>query len=315
MKILVFGLGAIGTVFAVCLKASGNEVYGFVKPEHLSYLINKPLKIRGLFGDKQATLDGFFSDPDEVRSLDLDLIILCVKAFDTEKALNQIKQFIQPKTFLLIAQNGYGNYELASQILGKEKVILSRIIFGAKLIQPGFAEVTVIGDDVVIGQPEKAISKETLNQLAETFNKAGIPTKVSDKVYTILWNKIIYNCALNPLGALFKCNYGELASNRGTKLIMDEIIDEIFEVAKAYQIDLNWEHPEDYKNHFYQVLIPKTASHYPSMYYDLISGKKTEIDALNGAIVKLADQKGIKVPVNRLITLLIKTIEKSYQKS
>lgn len=309
MKVLVFGLGAIGTVFATCLKASGHEVCGFVKTKHLSYL-NKPLRIKGLFGDKQAVLDYIFSNPEEVKSLDLDLIILSVKAFDTEKALNQIKQFIQPKTLIMIAQNGYGNYEIASQILGKEKVILSRIIFGAKLIEFGFAEVTVIGDDVVIGQPEKAIPREILDSIAEVFNQAGIPTRVSDEVYTILWNKIIYNCALNPLGALLKYTYGDLASNKDTKLIMDQIIDEIFEVAKAHQVNLNWKDPEEYKKHFYQILIPKTASHYPSMYYDLVSGKRTEIEALNGAIVKLADQKGIKAPVNRLITILMKSLEK-----
>lgn len=310
MKILIFGLGALGTVFAVSLKNAGHTVYAFVKEKYLDQLKNKPLQITGLFGDKQAYIDRYFTNPEDLNLVELDLIVLTVKAFDTEKALSQIKNFIKPNTLLLIAQNGYGNYEKAIQIFPKNQVILSRIIFGAKVISPGMAEVTVFGDDVVIGQPEKAIPKETLEKIAQIFTQAGIPTRVSEDVYAILWEKIIYNSALNPLGALLERTYGELAENYETRFIMDQIIDEIFTVLKTYNIQLRWKSSEEYKEHFYQRLIPPTAGHYPSMYYDLKNGKKTEIDALNGAIVNLAEQKGLETPVNKFITLLVKLREK-----
>uniref|UniRef100_A0A7V5XF87 2-dehydropantoate 2-reductase n=1 Tax=Thermodesulfobacterium geofontis TaxID=1295609 RepID=A0A7V5XF87_9BACT len=312
MKALVFGLGALGTVFAVSLKSAGHQVYAFVKENHLPLLKGKTLKMTGLFGNKKSEIDGYFTNPEELKSFDLDLIILTVKAFDTEKAISQIKEFIQTKTFLLIAQNGYGNYEKATQVLPKNQIILSRVIFGARLLEPGLTEVTVFGDDVVIGQPENAISKKTLENIAEIFNQAGIPTKVSDEVYTILWEKIIYNSALNPLGALLERTYGELAENYETKFLMDKIIDEIFETLKVYEIKLRWETSEAYKIHFYQTLIPPTAGHYPSMYYDLKNGKPTEIDALNGAIVNLAEQKGLKAPINKFITFMIKQMEKVF---
>lgn len=314
-KILVFGLGALGTVFAVSLKTSGYEVYGFVKDKQIPLIKNKPLKIKGLLGEKEAFLDNLFIRPEEVKDVELDLIILTVKAFDTEKAILQIKDFIKPNTLLLLAQNGYGNYETATNLLEKGRVILSRIIFGAKLIEPGFSEVTVFGDDVVIGQPENAISEEILNLIADVFNKAGIPTRVSNKVYSILWDKIIYNCALNPLGAILECSYGDLASQEETRFLMDKIIEEIFMVAEHYNIKLNFKNAEEYKTHFYKKLIPPTAGHYPSMYYDLKAGKRTEIDALNGAIVKLAKEKNLNVPINEFITLLIKTKEKIHSKN
>jgi len=300
MKVLIFGLGALGTVFAVALKSAGHQVNAFVKEKHLSLLKGKTLKMTGLFGNKKAEIDGYFTNPEEL------------KAFDTEKAISQIKEFIQPKTFLLIAQNGYGNYEKAIQVIPKNQVILSRIIFGARIIEPGLTEVTVFGDDVVIGQPENAIPKKTLENIAGILNQAGIPTKVSDEVYAILWEKIIYNSALNPLGALLERTYGELAENYETRFLMDRIIDEIFETLKAYEFKLRWENSEAYKKHFYQNLIPPTAEHYPSMYYDLKNGKPTEIDALNGAIVNLAEQKGLKTPVNKFITLMIKQMEKVF---
>ncbi|PMP97326.1 MAG: 2-dehydropantoate 2-reductase [Thermodesulfobacterium geofontis] len=313
-KILIFGLGALGTVFAVSLKFSGNRVYGFIKDEYLPLLRSKPLKIKGLLGEKEAFLDDLFTKPEELKNVELDLIILTVKAFDTEKAILQIKDFIKPNTFLLLAQNGYGNYEIATQILKRDRIILSRIIFGARLIEPGFSEVTVFGDDVVIGQPENTIPESILNEIANTFNRAGIPTRVSNKVYSILWDKIIYNCALNPLGAILECSYGDLASQEETKSLMDKIIEEIFLVAEHHKIKLNWKDAEEYKNYFYKNLIPPTAKHYPSMYYDIKANKKTEIDALNGAIVKLAKEKNLNVPVNEFITLLIKAKENIHSK-
>lgn len=314
MKILVFGLGALGTVFAVSLKTAGNEVYGFIKNTHFPFLKDKPLKIIGLFGEKEAFIDGFFTNPEDIKDLNLDLIILTVKSFDTEKAVSQIKVFIKPDTLLLLAQNGYGNYEIATKILGKNRVILSRIIFGAKLIEPGFSEVTVFGDNVIIGQPDNAISEETLKTIAHILNQSGIPTKISNEVYSILWEKIIYNCALNPLGAILECSYGDLASQEETKFLMDKIIEEIFIVIDHHKIKFNWKNAEEYKEYFYKKLIPPTANHYPSMYYDLKLGKKTEIEALNGAIVKLAEEKGLDVPFNKFITFLIKTKEFLFSK-
>jgi 2-dehydropantoate 2-reductase len=310
MKFLIFGLGALGTVFATCLKSSGHTVYAFVKEKHLTNLKDRKLKVTGLFGEKEAEIDGYFINPEDLKNKAIDLIILSVKAFDTHKAVSQIQRFIKPDTLVLLAQNGYGNYEIAKELLGKEKVILGRVIFGARVIEPGYAEVTVIADDVVIGQPDKAISLTKLEEIAQIFREAGIPTRVSEEVYAILWDKILYNSALNPLGALLECTYGDLARIEETRVLMNKIIEEIFEVTKANGIQLNWKNAEEYKKHFYEKLIPPTAKHFPSMYYDLRSGKRTEIDALNGAIVKLAKKVGLKAEVNEVITNLVKAKEK-----
>lgn len=309
MNILVFGLGALGTVFAVCLKSDGHTVYGITKEKYIEKLNNKILKIKGLFGQKEIQLDGIFTSAQEAKDLKIDLIIVSVKAYDTETAISQIKLFLNP-SIVLLAQNGYGNYEIATSLIGKERVVLSRIIFGVKLIDIGFAEVTVFGDDIIIGQPDRAISEEKLREIAEIFSNAGIPTRVSPNVYAILWDKIIYNSALNPLGAILECSYGELAENEETRSIMNKIIEEIFHVSKIREIKLNWQTPEDYKRYFYEKLVPPTRDHFPSMYYDIKHGKKTEIDALNGAVVRLAKEAGFSASVNETITNLIKAKEK-----
>ncbi|WP_141266098.1 ketopantoate reductase family protein [Thermodesulfovibrio sp. Kuro-1] len=309
MKILIFGLGALGTVFATSLKASGETVFGITKDKYIGKIRNKTLEIKGLFGEKRAQLDNIFTSSEQIQDRDLDLIIVSVKAYDTEIVINQIKPLLGQNTLVLLAQNGYGNYEIASSVIGKERVILSRIIFGAKIVEPAIAEVTVFADDIVIGQPDNMIPEKKLNEIADIFNKAGLPTRVSKEVYAILWDKILYNSALNPLGAILECNYGTLAKHEETRKIMNKIVEEIFNVAKFKKIKLNWADYKEYLNYFYEKLVPPTAKHFPSMYYDIKNGKKTEIDAFNGAIVKLAKQCNLSIPVNETITNLVKVKE------
>ena len=173
----------------------------------------------------------------------------------------------------------------------------------------GRAEVTVIADDVRIGQPHAAVDPERVREIAAALTAAGIPTSYAENVEAILWDKILYNAALNSLGAVLECTYGRLAENAETRRIMNEVIDEIFLVARAHGISLNWTSPEEYREHFYARLVPPTAGHFPSMYYDVKAGKRLEIDALNGAIVKLAQEKGVPVPVNETVTGLIRAKE------
>jgi len=308
MRFLVYGLGAIGSAFAGFLKKGGHEVYAVGRRKHVGAINESGLKITGIWGEHRVRLDGAFESLEELPVKSFDVVILSVKSYDTEEALEDLKQ-VEFK-YILLTQNGYGNYEKAVKVFGKERVILSRVIFGAEITKPGEVKITVIADDVVIGNPDGAIDEKILRELAELINSSGIPCRYSPDVYKYLWDKILYNCALNPLGALLETNYGTLAQIGETREIMNRIIDEIFKVAEAKGVGLFWSSAEKYKEHFYKRLIPPTADHYPSMLQDIRAGKRTEIDALNGAIAKLGEELGIETPVNSLITKLVKAKEK-----
>ena len=309
MNILVFGLGALGTVYAASLKAAGHKVYAITKERYLKDLGSGKVRVSGIWDSREAVLDGIFTDTGPLLEKEIDLVILTVKSFDTAHAVRQIKDLVKGDTLVLISQNGYGNYETASLVLGREHVLLARVIFGARIIEVGYSEVTVIADDVKIGQPDEMVEEKRIVEIADAIRRAGIPASYARDVYGLLWDKILYNCALNPLGAIIGCSYGTLADHEGSRHIMDRLIDEIFEVTGVHGIILRWESPQAYKDHFYGKLIPPTREHYPSMYYDINAGKRVEIDALNGAIVRLARKKGIQVPVNETITDLIRTKE------
>ncbi len=308
--ILVAGLGALGTVFATLLKKAGHTVFGLTKDKYLPVLKDRRVHVTGIWGEHEVVLDGTYDSVEALKGEDVDLVILSVKSYDTETAIGQVKPLVGKDTLVIIAQNGYGNYETVAYTVGREHTLLSRVIFGVKLHEPGKSEVTVFADDVRIGQPHGAVPVERIEEIAGAFRSAGIPTQYVGNVYAILWDKILYNAALNPLGAILECTYGALAENAETRSIMNAVIDEIFQAARAQWIPLNWESPEAYRDHFYTKLVPPTARHFPSMYYDVMAGKRTEIDALNGAIVCLAQEKGLTVPVNETITNMIKAKER-----
>ena len=309
MNIVVVGLGALGTTFATLLKKDGHRLFAIAKEKYIDSLADRKTRICGIWGDHEAILDGIYAGIDNLKHEEIGLIILTVKSFDTEEAVTMIAPLVGSKTIVISAQNGYGNYETVARVVGKEHALLARIIFGARTIKPGYTEVTVLADDVRIGQPERAIAEDIVIRIASEINRAGIPTSYAADVNEVLWDKILYNCALNPLGALLECNYGKLAEHKVTRDVMNGLIREIFEVAAARSIKLHWASAEGYIDFFYEKLVPPTKEHYPSMYHDLKAGKRLEIEALNGAIVKLAGEKGLSVPVNETITSLMKAKE------
>jgi len=307
--ILITGLGALGTVFATLLKKAGHSVFALTRERYRPALSDGRVQITGIWGDHEATLDGIHSSIEPVRNVPFDLIILTVKSFDTATAIKEIRPLVNKDTLVAVAQNGYGNYETVARTVGRDHTLLARIIFGVKLHAPGRAEVTVIADDVRIGQPHHAVDRARIIEIATQITAAGIPTAYAENIEAVLWDKILYNAALNPLGALLECTYGQLAENNDTRQIMNSIIEEIFNVAQVHGIALNWKSAEAYCDHFYTRLVPPTAKHFPSMYYDVKAGKRLEIDALNGAVVTLAGEKGMNVPVNETVTILIKAKE------
>jgi len=307
--ILITGLGALGTVFATLLKKAGHKVFALTKKKYLPELADRTLRVNGIWGGHEAVIDGIYDTIEPLKDRSIDLIIIAVKSFDTAAAIAQVTPLVRSGTLVISAQNGYGNYETISDAVGHEHSLLARIIFGVKLHGPGRAEVTVIADDVRLGQPRGAVDKGRIRDIADMFVHAGIPTKYAENIEAVLWDKILYNVALNPLGAILECTYGQLAENGETRSIMDAIIEEVFAVARAHGKPLNWLSAGEYRDHFYTKLVPPTAKHFPSMYYDVTAGKRLEIDALNGAIVRLAREKGIFVPVNETITDLIKAKE------
>lgn len=309
MKVLVFGLGALGTVYSCLLKKAGHQVSGIDFPPVTEAIQQTGVQIEGIWGEHHTYLNQVASSLDELQDTDFDLVIITVKAYETAQVAMQLGSYIAENGYVLLAQNGYGNFETASQYIPPHHLILGRVIFGAETIAAGCSKVTVIADDVILGSPDNLVHMEVLENMAAVCTTAGIPTRASHEVMKYVWGKIIYNSALNPLGAILEVHYGKLAEMEASRSIMEAIIQEIFAVLEAIKQPTLWESADAYLQAFYGQMVPTTASHHASMLQDIQRGRKTEIDALNGAVVKLGEKYGVDTPVNRIITSVLKAKE------
>ncbi len=309
MKILVIGLGALGTVYSCLLQNQGHEITGVDHPEVVAAVEQHGVQVTGIWGKHQAYLNQVVSDLHSIEENSFDLIIISVKSYETQEVILKLQQRNLDHSYIFLAQNGYGNFETAAKLWPPQQIILGRVIFGSETLQPGSAQVTVIADDVILGSPAHLIDMEILDNWARTFTQAGIPTRASNEIMRYVWGKIIYNSALNPLGAILEVPYGKLAQFTFSQELMDGIIEEIFAVLKAAGQPTLWEDADSYRCDFYSQLLPATALHHASMLQDIQRGRKTEIDSLNGAVAQLGEKYGVETPINRFITLLLKAKE------
>ena len=191
VKILVFGLGALGTVYSCLLKEQGHQVSGLDRVAVLEAIQERGVRVNGIWGEHSENLDELFSEVDELAGQNFDLLILTVKSYETEEVAQQIARVISPDTYVLLAQNGFGNFEAAAKYISEARLILGRVIFGAETMELGMSKVTVIADEVVLGSPANTVSMELLDSYARIFNQAGIPTRTSTEVMKYVWGKII----------------------------------------------------------------------------------------------------------------------------
>jgi 2-dehydropantoate 2-reductase len=312
MHILVFGAGAVGSLLGGFLARAGHSVTLVGRAGHMAAIRHAGLRITGIWGAHRVTNLACTDSPASLHNASFDVILVTVKSYDTAAALGAIRDLARPSTSIVSVQNGYGNTEAIEACLGRGRVFGARIITGVELLEDGHVDVTVTADDIRLGPPagELGMMAEA-EALAVTFRNAGVPVSATDKFRAFLWAKILYNCALNPLGALVRATYGELASDPGTRQLIDCIIDECFLVIQSQKVALFWEDAAQYRQHFFEELIPPTARHYPSMLRDLERRGRTEIDALNGAIVRLAQPARLAVPVNQTLTSMIQLREQT----
>jgi 2-dehydropantoate 2-reductase len=306
-SVLVAGAGALGSVIGGLLARAGCPVTLLGRPAHMDAIRARGLAVEGLFGDHHVR--GLVCATD-VRELEgpYGTVLLTVKAWDTAAMAAACAPHLAADGVLVSLQNGLGNMERAAVAVGDARVLGGRVIFGAELPRPGRVRVTVFADPVLIGSPDPTDRRrvDLASRLAARLDAAGIPARPTDAVVADLWAKVLYNAALNPLGALLGLPYGALPEDPDTRAVMDAVIDEAFAVAVADRVGLPWRDAAGYRATFYGRLVPSTAAHRSSMLQDLERGRPTEIEAINGHVVARGAALGVPAPVNATLARLIR---------
>lgn len=293
MKIVIFGAGALGSLIGGLLSVN-NDVLFVGREKHIKAIEKEGLKIKGI-------TEGVFHPKTRYDGSKYDLAILTTKAYDTRTATRQImKKF--GKTPILSLQNGLKNEEIIAEIVGKENTIGGITSHGVTFSKDG--EIFHAGKgETVIGELDGKMSKR-IKEICRIFNEAGIETRISRNIIKEIWKKTIINCAINTITSILKCKNGEILKNKYASSLLEKICIECIEVAKAEKIEIK----ENIIGKVKEVA-SKTADNYSSMLQDIMRGKRTEIEEINGEIIKIAKKNKINACVNETLYLLIKGME------
>jgi 2-dehydropantoate 2-reductase len=229
-----------------------------------------------------------------------------VKSYDTKEAAISTKPLVGEDTRVLTLQNGIGNIEIIGEVVGNDRVIGGVTNQGATLLAEGHIRHAGKGE-TVIGRIDGKIPVE-MRSIREIFNKAGLETRISRDIKGLLWSKLIINVGINALTAITRLNNGRLIEFEGTRKILREAVTEAIRIAKRKRIKLIYDDPLAKV----EAVCEATATNVSSMLQDVLRKKRTEIDFINGVIVRQGQELGIPVPVNSILLDLVKTLEASY---
>ena len=298
LKVLVVGAGAVGLGLASFLMQSGCRV-SLLGREDTELEKNGLYRI-GIFGEFHSDSFEIFHGP--AQDEEFDFVLVCVKSFDTENTGRQLQEWLSNTSRIVLCQNGWGNAEIFSEYF--QNIFNARVITGFIRPQKNRVDVTVHAQPVHLGSLFGG-DLECLEPLAKAFEEGGLPCAVTSHIARDLWAKMLYNCPLNALGALLEVPYGLLGKKESTREIMEGIVDEVFAVMRAMDYETHWKSEQDYLEEFYGKLLPSTYEHESSMLQDLRAGKVTEIEAINGVVVKEGTKRNIAVPYNILVSNLV----------
>jgi len=313
MKLLLYGAGAVGLGLASCLLKNGQQVDLVGREETVSALQQYGLQRTGIFGDCTAAPESFgaYTSLNELPQSDYDFILVCTKSFDTRTSAQQIAVIPLLKNAtapIVLCQNGWGNAEIFAEQFPKSRIKSGRVITGFRRPQNHQVDITVHADAIHLGSLfDDDVSG--LEPLSAAIDAGGIPCEVTATVSKDLWAKMLYNCMLNGLSTVFDVPYGLLGESPHTRELMESIAQEVYAVMTAVGYATHWDSAEDYIDTFYKHQLPPTYNHEPSMLQDIRAGKRTEIDALNGAVVQLGQLHEVPTPTNTTLTRMIQFME------
>lgn len=302
--VAVVGAGALGCYFGGVLARAGARVTLIGRRPHVEAITRNGLGFESL--GRQEFIPVAASE-NIAAVAGARLILFCVKSSDTDEAAHAMAEYLAPDAVVLSLQNGVNNVERIRLHL-KQQVIPALVYAAAQMSGPGRVRHTG-GGDLVIGQLGDGADGTTaplVKALAAFLTGAGIPVRISDHIEVELWSKLVLNCAYNAISALSGAQYGIMVANAEIRAVMLAAVDEVVRVAAAKGIRL----PDDMAETTIRLadVMPVTIS---STAQDIRNGKRTEIDHLNGYVMREGEALGIATPVNRTLNALIKLLEQN----
>lgn len=294
LQVAVLGAGAVGCFYGGMLARAGHRVTLIGRPQHVQVFKAQGLRMQTLAFDETVKLH---ASTEASAVAGADLVLFAVKSPDTEAAGAQMREHLKPGALVLCLQNGVDNAERLRAVLTGVQVAAAVVYVATEMAGPGHLRHHGRGELVIEPSPAS-------ERVAQALAAAGVPTEISDNVRGALWAKLILNCAYNALSAVGRIAYGELVQQPGVKDTMRDVVAECRAVAAADGVTL----PGDV-----DAAVRRIAETMPSQYsstaQDLMRGKPSEIDHLNGHVVRRGEALGVPTPANRVLWAVVKLVE------
>lgn len=301
MKIAILGAGAMGSLLGAQLALGGKDVTLLdVDQAHLDAINQDGLTIEFDDGPKIARLPAI--QPTAIQD-PVDLLVVLTKTYHTEQALKDASGAIGPQTQVLTIQNGLGNAERVATAVPMERVFIGMNIYNGARQGPG--RVSTHGEGKMVIWSADGEDRPAVQKIVAEFSDAGVNCSADAKVQTAIWEKVCFNTAMNPVAGLTRSTVGGMADH-GHDLVMS-IASESCAIARAAGFDVN---EESVKNTI-KMAFETHRGHKSSMFQDLSAGRRTEIDAINGAMAAYAEKYGVAAPLNTTMARLIRLTEAS----
>ena len=300
-NIAVVGAGAVGGYFGGMLARAGAPVIFIGRPTFVDAVKQNRLFLDAVQFQERVKVE---ASADLAAARDAEIILFCVKTTDTAETAHALAKILTKDAVVVSMQNGVDNAEQIEAACGL-KALPAAVYVAASVPAPGTVKHVGRGD-LVLG-PKNGITE----RVAAVFTRAKVPCRISENLIGELWTKLVWNCALNALSALGKVTYGEIIASPDARQLVENTVYEVLAVAKASGIQpAGIEDPKAALAGAYKVAESMAATR-SSTSQDMIRGKKTEIDSLNGFIVRRARELNIAVPVNHALFTLVKLAEGS----
>jgi 2-dehydropantoate 2-reductase len=305
MKICFLGSGALGSALGGVLTEGGNDVWLVdAWAGHVDAMNARGLVLRDGGVDRTVRVKARTS-ADGIGAA--DLVVVLVKSYHTREAIANAPALVGPDTVVMSLQNGLGHEEILADVVGKAHVIAGKTYAGGVLLAPGHVIAGTRGKHTYVGELDGSMS-ERARRIAETFTGAGLPTEVSANILGTMWDKLLINVATGALAGITRLTYGDLYDVPEVRACALAAVGEGIVVATALGVKLTSDDPE-YAWNLASAGLP--AEFKTSMLQSLEKGAPTEIDFINGSVVRHGERMGIATPVNRTLVACIKGIERS----
>ncbi len=290
MKILIMGTGGVGGYYGGLLTQQGNEVTFIARGAHLYTIRHEGLKVKSVHGNFTVSPANATDDPGNVGPV--DLILFCVKTYNTDEAAEAIRPAVGPQTAVISLQNGIDAAERIGKVVGVEHVLGGVTSLSSAVEAPGVIKQVSQFRRIAFGELGGVRSERT-QSIYEVLNQTGITVEISEDIQKALWTKLVFIAAVSSLGSLTRLPMGDYRSVPETRSLLSRIMQEVEAVARAQGVDLD----SDVVQNWLKFIDDAAPTIKPSMQLDVETGRRTELESMVGVIGRKGRELGVPTPV------------------